>query len=218
MINAFETGLAEGNYALISKLDDYQDPETNTRITQVTYGRSQTTEFGHLKALVQDYVYSNGTYAGQLSPYLDRIGKMPSLASSDTFCTALKEAGKNDPIMKVCQDKLFETKYYHPAYHWFMENGFALPLSLLVIYDSKIHSGGILPFLRKRFATPVPVNGGDEKGWINQYVNVRHEWLSNHSNPLLRNTIYRTQCFKDQIENGNWAVQNEIIAHGVPIR
>ena len=217
VINTFETGSAKGNYAELVKYADYNDPETNIRIIQVTYGRSQTTEFGHLKALVQDYVNRNGIYANQLRPYLTKIGKKPSLATDDTFCNALVNAGKNDPIMKTCQDQLFETKYYQPAYQWFTENGFTMPLSLLVIYDSKIHSGGILPFLRKRFSTIVPVRGGYEKEWIGNYVNVRHNWLANHSDKLLQKTIYRTQCFKDQIEENNWALSKEIRTNGVSI-
>lgn len=217
VINAFESGSAKGNYSMLVRYDDYTVPGTNSRIRQVTFGRSQTTEFGHLKALIQDYVDSKGIYEPQLSPYLERIGEMPSLSTDEYFCSSLVNAGKSDPIMEACQDRLFETKYYHPAYHWFIENGFTLPLSLLVIYDSKIHSGGILPFLRKRFATPVPINGGDEKGWINQYVNVRHQWLANHSDALLRKTIYRTLCFKSQIETGNWNLQNKIMANGIPI-
>jgi chitosanase len=217
VVNAFETGSAEGNYATLVKLRDYNDPETKTRIVQVTYGRSQTTEFGHLKALVQDYVESNGTLADQLKPFLSRIGKKPSLATEDTFCDALKNAGKTDPIMKTCQDRLFETKYYQPAHNWFSVNGLTLPLSLLVIYDSFVHSGGILSFLRKKFPTAVPSNGGDQKEWIKSYVNARHNWLANHSNQLLRNTVYRTNCFKEQIEHDNWDLSQKINAHGVTI-
>ncbi len=217
VINAFETGSAQGNYAMLVKLRDYNDPETKTRIVQVTYGRSQTTEFGHLKELIQDYVQSNGTFAAQLIPFLNRIGKKPSLATDDTFCNALKNAGRNDSIMKECQDNLFDTKYYQPAHSWFAGNGFLLPLSLLVIYDSFIHSGSILPFLRKNFSTVVPAIGGNEKDWIVNYVNARYSWLANHSNELLRNTVYRTNCFKEQIQHDNWDLSQSMRANGVSI-
>ncbi|MEO6228536.1 MAG: chitosanase [Ferruginibacter sp.] len=217
VINAFETGAAEGNYATLVKLRDFNDPETKTRIAQVTYGRSQTTEFGHLKALVQDYINSNGSLAEQLSPFVNKIGKKPSLATEETFCNALKNAGKNDPIMKTCQDHLFETKYYQPAHNWFSSNGFTLPLSLLVIYDSFIHSGSILTFLRKKFNTIVPANGGNEKEWISNYVEARHNWLANHPSQLLRNTVYRTNCFKEQLHHDNWDLAQTINAHGVTI-
>jgi len=217
VVNAFETGSATGDYGELVKYRDYSDPETKSLIVQVTYGRSQTTEFGHLKALVQDYINSKGIYADQLLPYLNRIGNKPSLATDDVFCNSLKDAGKNDPIMKTCQDNLFEIKYYQPAHNWFTVNGFVLPLSLLVIYDSTIHSGSVLPFLRKRFSTVLPVSGGDEKEWINNYVNVRENWLGTHSNPLLHATVYRTQCFKKQIEQNNWDLIQKVIANGVTI-
>src|SRR6185436_13257053 len=115
---AFETGSAEGNYATLVKLKDYNDPETKKPIVQITYGRSQTTEFGHLKALIQDYIDKHGTSAHILNPYLNKIGKKPSLATDEIFCNALKNAGKHDPIMKACQDGLFESKYYQPAFSW----------------------------------------------------------------------------------------------------
>jgi len=217
VINVFETGSAKGNYAAISKHADYTDPDTKTKIVQVTYGRSQTTEFGNLKALIQDYVNDKGEYASQLQPYLNRIGFKPSLATDAIFCQALINAGANDPIMKKSQDDFFDSKYYGPAYSWFLINGFALPLSLLVIYDSYIHSGSILAFLRKKFATSVPSHGGEEKEWLANYVNARYNWLANHSSDLLRKTVYRPQCFKDQIKNNNWGLSQPINAHGVII-
>ena len=84
------------------------------------------------------------------------------------------------------------------------EHGFTLPMSMLVIYDSFIHSGSILPFLRKKFAEPVPAQGGDEKKWIGEYVKARHKWLAGHSKPILRKTIYRTNCYLGEIEGKNW--------------
>ena len=217
VINAFETGSAEGNYATLVKLKDYNDRESKTTIVQITFGRSQTTEFGHLKTLVQDYIENNGTLANELKQFVPRIGKKPSLATNETFCSALKAAGKNDPIMKSCQDHLFDTKYYQPAHSWFSVNGFTFPLSLLVIYDSHIHSGSMLSFLRKKFTTSLPVAGGNEKEWILNYVAARHNWLLNHSNPLLRNTVYRTECFREAIQKSNWDLSARINAHGVMI-
>ncbi|MEP6746933.1 MAG: chitosanase [Bacteroidota bacterium] len=218
VVNAFETGSAEGSYGALVKYKDYKDPVTNTLMVQVTFGRSQTTEFGHLKALIQDYVISNGAYANTLSTYVNRIGQQPSLATDDVFCNALKEAGKNDPVMKKCQDDLFEVKFYQPAYHWFTTKGFAFPLSMLVIYDSTIHSGSIPSFLCKRFTTAFPVNGGNEKDWITNYVNARNNWLATNSNPLLQKTVYRTGCLLTQAKNDNWDLVQPITANGVSIR
>lgn len=217
VVNVFETGSAKGNYATLVKLPDHNDRETNTRIVQITFGRSQTTEFGFLKALVQDYISSNGIHANELAPFLGSIGKKPSLATNDTFCNALKNAGKNDPIMHSCQDRLFEAKYYQPAFNFFTQNGFKLPLSMLVIYDSTIHSGSVPSFLRKRFTTVIPASGGNEKEWTTNYINARHNWLAGHSDALLRKTVYRTECFKEQLLNNNWHLLQPLNAHGVTI-
>jgi chitosanase len=217
VVNAFETGSAQGIYNALVKYKDYKDPATNTLMVQVTYGRSQTTEFSHLKALIQDYVNSNGVYANTLSLYLNRIGQKPSLAYDDRFCLTLIDAGKNDPIMKKCQDDLFELKFYQPAYNWFKTNGFTLPLSMLVVYDSTIHSGSILSFLCKRFNTELPARGGNEKEWITNYVNARNSWLATSTNPLLQKTVYRTECLQTQIKNNNWNITQPINAHGVSI-
>ena len=217
IVNAFETGSAQGNYSGLVKYEDYTDPVTKTRSVQVTYGRSQTTEFGNLKALIQDYVNANGLYAAQLQPYVNRIGTKPSLASDAAFCQALIDAGKKDPIMRTCQDAFFDRVYYQPASNWFANNGFTMPLSLLVIYDSYVHSGGILPFLRKKFLTAVPAAGGNEKEWINNYVEVRQNWLANHSNPVLRKTVYRTHCFQEQMIRNNRDLSQPVVANGVSI-
>ena len=218
VINAFESGSASGNYAALVRYKDHLDPVTKTKSVQVTFGRSQTTEFGHLKALVEDYVNSNGTFADTLRPYLDKIGKQPSLATDDNFCKTLIKAGKEDPVMATCQDNLFQNKYYLPAHTWFSVNGFELPLSMLVIYDSYIHSGGILAFLRKRFDAVMPASGGDEKKWITAYVNARHNWLSNNSDALLQKTAYRTKCLTEQLQNTNWGLEKQINANGVIIK
>lgn len=215
VVNVFETSSLTGKYEKMVKLRDYTNPLTKLLEIQITYGRSQTTEFGHLKALIADYVACKGKFADVFSGYLNRIGKNPSLANDEIFCSTLVKAGKEDPIMKSCQDNLFELKYFQPAFNWFTTNGFKLPLSLLVIYDSTIHSGSIPKFLRKRFETVLPVSGGNEKEWIENYIDVREKWLANHSNTILRSTVYRTTCFNEQIKNNNWLLTERITANGI---
>jgi chitosanase len=217
VVNVFETGSVVGKYGSLVKIKDYSDPESHSNIVQITYGRSQTTEFGNLGSLIKMYVDANGLYSQQLKPYLNRVGKKPSLSTDKSFCKMLIDAGKNDPVMKNCQDEFFDSFYYLPAYGWFNQMGFILPLSMLVIYDSFVHSGGILSFLRERFPEKPPVKGGEEKRWISEYVDVRHEWLKNHTKKVLRETIYRTQCFKNQINTGNWDLSQPVNANGIVI-
>jgi len=193
VINVFESGSVEGNYAAISI---YADGPHGMK--QVTYGRSQTTEYGNLEDLIEMYVKANGLYSPQLKPYLDKIGVTP-LMDDAAFKQLLRDAAKKDPLMRKVQDEFFDKRYFQPAMAWADTGGFTHPLSALVIYDSFIHSGSIPDFLRKRFPVVLPVKNGVEKDWIKQYVDARHLWLSQHSNKILQRTIYRTQCFKNEI-------------------
>ena len=80
------------------------------------------------------------------------------------------------------------------------------------------HSGGIREALRNRFRESTPSKGGDEKAWVRSYVEARHNWLSNHSNKLLRKTVYRTQCFRSEIARENWMLDRlPIKMHGVAV-
>ncbi|MEB0901463.1 DUF2272 domain-containing protein [Citrobacter portucalensis] len=210
VLNAFETGSAEGDYSVIAIFHD--GPHG---IRQVTYGRSQTTEYGKLQDLVTRYVNANGMFSADLSPYALQVGNTP-LVDNEQFKILLRCAGRDDPIMKTVQDRFFDERFYVPALNWAQSFGFKDALSMLVIYDSFVHSGSILSFLRARFPEVPPASGGDERTWISQYVNVRHEWLANHSNPELHPTVYRTKCLRFEIDRGNWDLsQVPINANGI---
>ncbi len=224
VLNVFETGVAQGKYHLISVYQDGpMDKNTGRNIYQITYGRSQTTEFGNLKRLIEVYMEMDGKFSNSFQNYVNRIGQRPSLRKNKEFIKLLKRAALEDVVMKNAQDVFFDRYYYKPAHAWFTGHGFTLPLSLLVIYDSFIHSGRILGKLRQKFAEVPPVEGGDEKKWITNYVNARHDWLLSfqyHSNPkrrVLAKTVYRTQCFKDLIAANNWELEGTINANGVLI-
>lgn len=198
IINTIETGTPAGDY---SQVTIYADGPHGMR--QITYGRAQTTEYGNLRKLVQMYVGAGGQFSAALAPYAPQVGSVP-LTEDRNFRALLKSAGKSDPVMKGIQDQFFDEVYFAPAMAWASANGFTKALSALVIYDSFIHSGGILWFLRQRFAESPPASGGDEKRWIAQYVDTRHQWLSTHSKALLRASSYRTKAFLEQIAARNW--------------
>ena len=58
VINVFESGSIQGDYSTISIYSD--GPH---KMRQVTYGRSQTTEYGNLPGLVEMYANAGGTYS-----------------------------------------------------------------------------------------------------------------------------------------------------------
>lgn len=210
IVNVFESGSPEGDYGCISL---YEDGPNGIR--QITYGKSQTTEWGNLNALINLYIKNEGDIAEKFEPYKDKIG-LRSFVSDKAFIALLKEASK-DPIMQKTQDQFFDIHYWEPAKTWFTKNGFKLNLSMLVIYDSFIHSGSILKFLRNRFSEVTPALGGDEKEWIKAYVQVRHDWLKGHSNKILTKTIYRTQNFLDAIKKDDWDLSQVFVANGTKV-
>jgi chitosanase len=206
VINTIETGKPEGDYSNISIFAD--GPHD---IRQITYGRAQTTEYGNLRKLIIMYSKENGIHSLNLKPYIDKIGSNP-LVNDASFKKLIREAGRNDPIMRKIQDQFFEEVYFLPAMKWADDNGFTLALSALVIYDSYIHSGQILWLLRNMFNESPPAAEGDEKEWIRDYINARHGWLASHHRPSVRKSIYRTQAFKAQISKGNWDLKTVPIA------
>ncbi len=212
VVNVFETGSPGGNYASISI---YRDGPHDIR--QITYGRSQTTEYGNLRQLLEQYVAANGMFSKHLRTYAGKVGSAP-LTDDAIFKNLLKRAGKEDPVMKRTQDLFFDKAYLRPALKWADQQGFILPLSALVVYDSFIHSGSILWLIRNMFPENPPAAGGLEKSWIKAYVNARHKWLGSHSRPSVRATIYRTQCFKNEILRNNWNLSLvPIDANGVKV-
>ena len=212
IVNVFETGTPEGKYDLLVVYDDGINDSY-----QITYGRSQTTEQGNLSRLVDMYVDNGGNFAADFVPYLDKIGVEP-LIEDERFKELLIKAGREDQIMRDTQDNFFDEVYWNPALAWFSRNLFTLPLSMLVTYDSYVHSGSVPMFLRKRFIEPPPARGGDERKWIASYVEIRHQWLKYHEKKILRKTIYRTQTFLNEIGRDNWSLDKlPINANGVNV-
>jgi len=208
IINVFETGSLKGDYKNISI---YNDGPNGAK--QVTYGKSQTTEYGNLKDLIKMYVENKGLVAERLQPYISKIGIIP-LYNNKAFTNLLKEAG-TDPIMISTQDVFFDKHYWTPAMKWCQDNKFTFPLAGLVIYDSYIHSGSILPFLRKRFVAKTPANGGDQQEWITQYLITRKEWLRTHTNIILRKTVYRVNNMITAVEKKDWMLESPFNANGL---
>lgn len=210
IINAFENGVAESDYSTIYI---YRDGPNQVR--QITLGFG-ITEYGNLKSLIEKYVKAGGLYSTHFQPYLSKIGKS-ALVDDAQFKTLLVSAATQDPIMRQCEDEIYDEKYWNLAYRFFESNGFTTNLSMAVIMDSFIHSGSILPFLRKRFPATVPSNGGSENEWIRQYLNTRRAWLAGHSNRILRNTLYRVDFLKTQLDKSNLDLEGPLSPNGVKV-
>lgn len=211
ILNCTETGSIKGDYGNISI---FKDGPGNIR--QITYGKSQTTEYGLLKELIELYIKNKGIHSEEFKKYLDKIEKKPLVNNKD-FLELLEKAAL-DPIMQKTQDAFFDEFYWEPAVEWAESNGFKHPLSLLVIYDSFIHSGGIRMDLRSRFKESVPSKGGKEKEWIKQYLAVRRSWLATHkTRPVLRKTVYRIDDILTAIKKDDWNLEKPYNANGIVV-
>jgi chitosanase len=119
--------------------------------------------------------------------------------------------------MRRVQDVFFDEEYFLPAVRWCKDHGLVLPLSALVVYDSFILSGDVLPLIRRSFPERVPAEGGNEVEWTAAYVKAREAWLANRSRADVRRTVYRTRCLAEQIAEGNWHLRPPIRANGVRV-
>lgn len=189
---------------------------------QLTYGKHQTTmPTGNLYLLIRAYLDEPMAQHKELENWLrDLKNANPKLNTDKALHEVLRKAG-DDPVMQKVQDEFFDQKYWQPALRWANKNGFETPLALVVIYDSFIQSGQILPFLRRRFPALPPAAGGKEKEWITQYVETRHHWLSTYSasknkktNQLLRNSSYRTEELQNLIRSNNWQLESPFKVRG----
>ena len=213
VVNIFETGTPDGQYDNISIYADGKRDPSGKKTRQITYGRSQTTEQGHLKELIAAYIANNGTFSKHFSYYLPKIG-VESLVDNEMFKTVLRDAAKFDSIMRQTQDEFFDKTYYQPALAFCDDNQFTLPLSMLVVYDSHIHSGRVPQIVRNMFPESTPKNGGNEKSWVKAYVNARRRWLQSLPDPVPV-TVYRMDCFIAQITDVNWLLERPVTSGGV---
>jgi chitosanase len=189
----------------------------------VSYGLHQSTDrSGSLETILWRYLDRKGEYAFALRPYMDELARNETAIIDPKhpppwvkqLMDLLEQAGA-DPVMQQCQDEVFDELYWEPAFRQGVSMGLKLPLSYCVVYDSFIH--GAFNTVRKLFPEVPPSRGGEEKPWTAAYVHARKEWLANHPNPLLHNTVYRPNTFIDLMAQGNWDLSTPLQVRGQEI-
>jgi chitosanase len=216
IVNIFETGKVLGDYASVVSVSG--DPGG------LTYGKAQTTiNSGNLYLLIKAYTEAAGAiFADDLRPYLTRLRNMDSklninsLEDTIRLHEILRRAGKEDGVMLDTQDAFFDRVYWNPAISLADAIGAETALGTAVVYDSKIHGS----WLRMRDRTNERhgrLSTVGEETWIEHYLNVRREWLANHSVPLLRRTVYRMDALKQLIREGNWKLELPFTVRGLRI-
>src|SRR4029077_7094273 len=212
ILSVAETDTAKWNPASV-----YVYPDGNDGRKQCTLSIGFTADGGNLRKVLERYVEEDGGYSDRLVPYIALLRAGDPGIDLD-FINLLKEIGKKDPLMMTVQEEMFDKLYLGPAFEWASKYGFGLPLSYLVIADSYLHSGGMLDFLMNRFPEKKPSAGGNEEDWIQAYADTRRDWLANHSNKILRGTVYRCDCYLHEMERGNWALAvTPVNMHGTSV-
>jgi chitosanase len=194
----------------------------------VSYGKHQCTDkSGSLDLVVKRYIAKGGVQAAGLQGYLPYLAANKSCAETpggpysqetSTLITLLKTAGQ-DPIMQAAQNEIFDEEYFAPAVNHAKSAGVTKALSLLVIYDTCIHSGpGGVTNIRNRFPAKSPANGGSEEEWVRSYINARRLWLAGNVNPLVQRTVYRMDALLELVNAGNWDLKTPLKIRGVSIK
>jgi chitosanase len=210
VLSVAETDQPEWDPCAVYKYNDGPDATP-----QWTLSVGFTEMGGNLKGVIQRYLDLGGTLTVEFAPYLAVMGKKH--ITDPTFKTLLEQAGK-ESAMAQAQKECFDEFYLGPAFEWAKKYGFSQPLSFLVIADSFLHSGSMLPFLMNKFPEKKPVDGGNEEAWIKAYLKARRDWLAGHSNKILRGTVYRPDCYSREIGRDNWLLAiDPINMHGTQV-
>ncbi len=197
IINVFETGSVLGRYnAVVFALGDPGG---------LTYGAKQTTlNSGNLHLLIKAYTEAEGAlFANELRPYLEKLKNKDQRLNRDAnLHSILRQAGQ-DPVMIREQNAFFDRVYWVPALNSAAAINVQTALGIAVVFDSITHgSWGLMrDRTTARFGSPSAIG---EKAWIKRYVDVRREWLANHSIQILHLTVYRMDAFKKIIQTDNW--------------
>jgi chitosanase len=210
IVNVFETGRAQGDYAQVTLLQGDSG--------HLTYGRAQTTlASGNLYLLVKAYCQTPAAeLATALSEYLGRLEARDVNLDQDMHLRSLLRDAGRDPVMCEVQDGFFDRVYWAPAERAATGLGIGQALGVGVVYDSFIH-GSWARMRDRTIERDGTVADLGEQAWIEHYVSVRREWLANHPNELLHRTVYRMDAFRELIEEGRWDLTLPFTCRGVVI-
>jgi chitosanase len=182
IINIFETGSVLGKYDSVVSVPG--DPGG------LTYGAKQTTiNSGNLHLLIKAYTEAEGAlFAEELRPYLSRLkNKDQSLNKNATLHSILRQAGR-EPVMIQEQDAFFDRVYWTPALNSATAINIQTVLGIAVVFDSITH--GSWRLIRDRTTNKFGnISSIGEKNWIKNYVNIRRNWLANHTIQILHLTV-----------------------------
>jgi chitosanase len=210
IINIFETGSVLGEYDSVVSVAG--DPGG------LTYGAKQTTlNSGNLFLLIKAYTEAEGAlFADDLRPYLNALRNQDQRLNDDTVLhSILRQAGR-DPVMIREQDAFFDRVYWNSAVQNATAINIQTALGTAIVFDSITHGswGLIRDRTTNRFGSLSSIG---EKAWVTHYINVRRDWLANHSIQILHLTVYRMDALKKIIQADNWDLTIPLVVRGLVI-
>lgn len=210
IINIFETGTVAGKYdSVVFVLGDPGG---------LTYGAKQTTlNSGNLYLLIKAYTEApDASFADELRPFLSRLKNKDQRLNRDVqLKEILRQAGR-EPVMVREQDDFFDRVYWTSALNKAAAINIQTPLGVAVVFDSITHGSWELIRDRTTNQFDKPSSIGEET-WIGHYVDVRRNWLANHSVQILHLTVYRMDAFKKIIQKNNWDLELPFTVRGLVI-
>jgi chitosanase len=210
IVNIFETGVVRGRYDQVTLIPG----DTG----HLTYGRSQTTlASGLLHDLLALYAGNAGArFAKRLSPYMSRAAERDLSLDTDTGFANLLRACADDLVMRETQDAFFDLAFWRPAVESARAMGLTQPLSIAVVYDSRVH-GSWAKLRDETNAKDGSVAQLGERSWIQAYVRRRLNWLAQSPRPDLRATVYRMDAFQRLIDQDRWGLALPLVVRGEEI-
>ena len=206
IVNIFETGKVRGDYGAVTVI--------RGDAGHLSYGRSQVSlGSGNLYRLLDQYCATpDARFANDLKSFLPKFQAREVALDTDAAVKALlARAGKEDPVMRAAQDLFFNRTFFAPACNAAESSGLTLPLAYSVAYDGHVQGGW------SRLAGRLgKVNARGEQDWLNQYIQIRRDWLSAQKPPV-PTTVYRMESFKTLASDGNWDLRLPFRVHGVTV-
>jgi len=210
IVRIFETGKPLGDYGAVTVIKG----DTG----HLSYGCSQASlASGNLGMLIGAYCQAAGAqYADQLVHYLTPLKHKDTTLDNNAALKSVLKAAGNDLVMRRVQNDFFDQKFWRPSVTTAEAMEVRSALGTLVIYDSMIHGSFALISDRttKKHGSPLMIG---EQEWIDHYIDERREWLKNHSNKLLRNTVYRANALNLLSAMERWELDLPITVRGVKI-
>jgi chitosanase len=193
----------------------------------ISFGKHQCTDrAGSLDLVVKRYIALGGQHATALKAFEPVLAANQSTKEPPkgpwskpvTDLVALLRLAGADPVMHRAQDEVFDEQYFTPALNHAQSVGATKALTVLVLYDTCIHSGpGGVTMIRNRFAEKCPANGGGEEAWVRAYISARRAWLAGNANPLVQKTVYRMDALMELVNAGNWDLKTPFKLRGVSV-